>query len=156
MTSAFSWQNSISLCPASFRIPRPDLPVTLGVSWLPTLTFQSPIWKGHLLGVLVLAGLVGIHRTVQLLLLQCYWLGHRLGLPWYWIICLGNEQRSFCHFWDCILVLHFGLFCWLLVYYSAIKWMKFFHLQQHGWTWSILCLMNQINQRQILYVVMYM
>ena len=23
MTSAFSWQNSISLCPASFRIPRP-------------------------------------------------------------------------------------------------------------------------------------
>ena len=28
MTSAFSWQNSISLCPASFRIPRPNLPVT--------------------------------------------------------------------------------------------------------------------------------
>ena len=37
MTSAFSWQNSISLCPASFRIPRPNLPVTPGVSWL--LTF---------------------------------------------------------------------------------------------------------------------
>ena len=32
MTSAFSWQNSISLCPASFRIPRPNLPVTPGVS----------------------------------------------------------------------------------------------------------------------------
>ena len=27
MTSAFSWQNSISLCPASFHIPRPNLPV---------------------------------------------------------------------------------------------------------------------------------
>ena len=27
MTSAFSWQNSISLCPASFRTPRPNLPV---------------------------------------------------------------------------------------------------------------------------------
>ena len=25
-------------------------------------------------------GLVGLHRTVQLQLLQCYWLGHRLGL----------------------------------------------------------------------------
>ena len=25
MTSAFSWQNSISLCPASFRIPSPQL-----------------------------------------------------------------------------------------------------------------------------------
>ena len=35
MTSAFSWQNSISLCPASFCIPRPNLPVTPGVSWLP-------------------------------------------------------------------------------------------------------------------------
>ena len=36
MTSAFSWQNSISLCPASFRIPRPNLPVTPGTSSLPT------------------------------------------------------------------------------------------------------------------------
>ena len=34
MTSAFSWQNSISLCPASFRTPRPNLPVTPGVSLL--------------------------------------------------------------------------------------------------------------------------
>ena len=25
MTSAFSWQNSISLCPASFHIPKPKL-----------------------------------------------------------------------------------------------------------------------------------
>jgi len=29
---AFSWQNSTNLCPASFRIPRPNLPVTPGVS----------------------------------------------------------------------------------------------------------------------------
>ena len=27
--------------------------------------------------VLVLKGLVGLHRTIQLQLLQCYWLGHR-------------------------------------------------------------------------------
>ena len=27
MTSAFSWHNSISLCPASFCTPRPNLPV---------------------------------------------------------------------------------------------------------------------------------
>ena len=48
MTSVFSWQNSISLCPVSFRIPGPNLPVTPGVSWLPTLAFQScimQIWK---------------------------------------------------------------------------------------------------------------
>ena len=27
-------------------------------------------------------------------------------------VCLGNEQRSFCRFWDCIQVLNLGLFCW--------------------------------------------
>ena len=32
MTSAFSWQNSINLCPASFCTPRPNLPLTPGVS----------------------------------------------------------------------------------------------------------------------------
>ena len=32
MTSAFSWQKSISLCPASFCTPKPNLPVTPGVS----------------------------------------------------------------------------------------------------------------------------
>ena len=36
---------SISLCPASFHIPRPNLPVTPGVSWLHTFVFQSPIMK---------------------------------------------------------------------------------------------------------------
>ena len=75
------------------------------------LLHSSPLWwKGHLFWVLVLAGLVGLHRTIQFQLLQHYWLGHRLGLPWYWMVCLGNEQRSFCHFWDCIQVLHFGPF----------------------------------------------
>ena len=29
--------------------------------------------------MLLLKGLVGLHRIVQLQLLQCYWLGHRLG-----------------------------------------------------------------------------
>ena len=30
--------------------------------------------------MLVLKGLVGLHRTIQLQLLQHYWLGYRLGL----------------------------------------------------------------------------
>ena len=114
MTSVFSWQNSISLCPASFCILRPNLPGTPGVSWLPTFAFQSPIMKmTSFLGV-SLKGLVGLHRTVQLQLLQRYWLGHRLGLLWYWMVCLGNEQRSFCRFWDCIEVLRFGA-VWMLI-----------------------------------------
>ena len=112
MTSVFSWQSSVSLCPASFCTPRPNLPVTPGISWLPTFAFQSPIMERTSFWVLVLEGLVGLHRTIQLLLLQHYWSGHSLGLLWYWMVCLGNEQRSFCHLWDCIQVLHFGLFCW--------------------------------------------
>ena len=50
-------------------------------------------WEGHLFGVLVLEGLVGLHRIIQLQLLQHYWFGHGLGLLWYWMICLENEQR---------------------------------------------------------------
>ena len=34
-----------SLCPASFRARRPNLPVTPGISWLLTFAFQSPIMK---------------------------------------------------------------------------------------------------------------
>ena len=64
--------------------------------WIPLPYNEKDIF----FGVLVLKGLVGLHRTFQLQLLQRYWLGHRLGLLWYWMACLGNEQRSFCHFWD--------------------------------------------------------
>ena len=68
--------------------------------------------KDSFFGVLVLKGLVGLHRTIPLQLIQHYLLGYRLGLPWYWMDCLGNEQRSFYHFRDCIQVLHFEFFCW--------------------------------------------
>ena len=121
MTSAFSWQNSISLCPASFRILRPNLPVTQGVSFFFPQVFldflllhSSPLkWKGYLFWVFVLECLVGLHWIIQLQLLQYYWLGHRPGLLWYWMSFLGNKQRSFCCLWDCIPVLHFRIFCWL-------------------------------------------
>ena len=53
MTSAFSWQNSISLCPASFRTPRPNLPVTPGIvvgQWwcdLSGATLPYVLWAPH-------------------------------------------------------------------------------------------------------------
>ena len=113
MTSVFFWQNSVNLFPASF-CTQGQICLLLQVFLDFLLLHSSPLWwKGHLFLVLVLEGLVGLHRTIQLQLLQHYWLGHRLGLLWYWMVCLGNEQRSFCRFWDCIWGLHFGLFCWL-------------------------------------------
>ena len=41
MTNAFSWQNSASLCPASFCTPRPNLPVT--PKYLLTSYFCIPV-----------------------------------------------------------------------------------------------------------------
>ena len=59
------------------------------------LLHSSPLWwKGHLFWVLVLEGLVGLHRTVQLQFLQHYWSGHRLGLRWYWMVYLQNRDHS--------------------------------------------------------------
>ena len=58
------------------------------------LLHSSPLkWKGHLFWVLVLQGL---HRIVLLQHLQHYWLGHRLGLLWYCVVCLvKNKDHSF-------------------------------------------------------------
>ena len=57
MTSVFSWQNSMRHFPASFCTPRPDLPVSIGISRLLTFAFQSPMMKGTFLFlVLVLEG----------------------------------------------------------------------------------------------------
>ena len=64
--SRVSWQNSISLCPSTFCTPRPNLPVAPGISWLPTMASQSLLMKRASFGVLVLEGLVGLHRTIQL------------------------------------------------------------------------------------------
>ena len=113
MTSAFSWQNSISRWPASFCTPRPkcSLPqVSLDFLLLPS----SPLWWiAHLFW-----RSSQNHSTSAS---TAYWSGHRFALPWYWMVCLGNKQRLFCHFWDCAQVLHFRLFCWLWCYSISSK-----------------------------------
>ena len=59
------------------------------------LLHSSSIMKGHLFWMLVLKGLVGLHKTIQLQLLQSYWSGHRLGLPWYeWFALQTNRDYS--------------------------------------------------------------
>ena len=70
MTSAFSCCNSVSLCLASFSTPKPNLLATclLQVS-LPAFAFQSHMMKRISVFGVSLAGLVGLHRTIQLQLL---------------------------------------------------------------------------------------
>ena len=133
MTRAFSWQNSVRLWPASFCTLRPNLPVTPGIPWLPTFAFQCPIMKRtSFLGVSS-RNLVGLHRTIQLQLLQHYWLGHRLGLLWYWTVCLGDEQRSFSCFWDCIQ---------LTVFWTLLLTMMTFFFFCVAITFSVLSFVN--------------
>ena len=111
----------------------------LQVSWFPTFAFQSPMMKRTSFLVLDLEGLIGLYRIVQLQLLRHYGSGHRLGLPWCWMICLGDEQRSLCCLWDCNQLLHFRLFCWVwwlsisskgflpTVVAIMVIWVKFTH-----------------------------
>ena len=123
MTDVFSWQKKSLLAFALLHfVLQGQTCLLLQVSLDCLLSHSCPLWwKGHLFLLLFLQGLIGLHRTVQLQLLWHYSLGHRLGLLWYWIVCLGNEQRSFCCFWDCTQVLHFGLFCWLWDYSISSK-----------------------------------
>ena len=65
------------------------LQVSLDFLLLPSSPLQ---WKGHLLWLLVLEGLMGLRRTFQLQLLQHNWLEHRLGFLWYSMVWLGNKQ----------------------------------------------------------------
>ena len=98
----------VSLCPASFCNSRPNLPVILGIFLtsyfhIPTSYDEKNIFFFFFL-VLVLESLVGLHRTIQLQLLWHQWLGHRLGLLWCWMVCLGNELKSFWVFFCCCFV----------------------------------------------------
>ena len=60
------------------------------------LLHSSPLWwKGYLFWVLVVKVLIGLHRTVQLQLLQHCCLGHRLGLLWIeWFALETNRDHS--------------------------------------------------------------
>ena len=90
------WRSLVGYSPWGHRV---------GHDWVTSLSFTFQVFldclllhscplyrKEHPFWVLVLEGLVGLHRTVELQLLQHYWLRHRLGLPWYWVVCLGNDR----------------------------------------------------------------
>ena len=96
------------LCPAALCTPRSNLPVIQGMSWFPTFAFQPPMKKRMSSLVLVL-GVVGVHRSSQLQLRSHQWLGCRLERQWCWMVSPGNELRSFCCFWGWVQVPNFGL-----------------------------------------------
>ena len=88
LTAVFSWQNSVSLCPASFCTPRANLPDTPGISWFPVFAFESPVMKR--------TSFFGVSSRKSWRSSQNHStsassgsvFGNRLGLLWCWIICL--------------------------------------------------------------------
>ena len=112
MTNVFSFQNPISICPISFCTLRPNL-LLLKVCLDFLLLLSNPLWwKGHFFTLILLEAVISLQRIGQLKLPQCKCLGHRLGLLWCWMICLGNKLKPFCHF----LRLHLSTtFCSLLL-----------------------------------------
>ena len=81
MTSVLSWPNSLLAFALLCFVFQGQTFLLLQISLDFLLLHSSPLWsKGHLFFlVLVLEGLVGLHKTVQLQLLQHYWLGIVLG-----------------------------------------------------------------------------
>ena len=111
--SVHSLGKTLSLCPASLCTPRPNFPVTPGISWIPTFAFQSLWWKGHLFLALVLEGLVGLHRTIRLQLVQHTGWGIDLDYcdtEWF---ALGKNRDHSVVFEITPKYCIFGLFCWL-------------------------------------------
>ena len=94
MTCVSSWQNSVSLYPASIFTQGQTCQLCQVSLDLLLLHSSLLYWKRYLFQVLVLEGLVSLLRTSELQLLQHLWLGHRPGLLWCWIICLGKEPSS--------------------------------------------------------------
>ena len=87
-----SFGKTLCFCPASSCTLRPNLPVISGVFWVSTFAFLSPVMKRtSFLCVLVLEGVVGLHRTSQLQLTWHQWLGYKLGLLWCWMVYLETN-----------------------------------------------------------------
>ena len=76
------------------------------------LSFSPLWWKGYLLWILVLEGLIGLHRTIQCQLLQHYWLGHRLDYcDIEWLVSETSIDHSFT--FEVAPKYCIWLFCWL-------------------------------------------
>ena len=94
-------KKTLSLCPAPFCTPR-KICLLPQVSLTSYFCIPFPHNEKHIFFGYYFRRSCSFHQTIQLQLLQHYWLGHILGLLWYWMVCLGNGWVSSC----CFLRLH--------------------------------------------------
>ena len=92
VTNVFSPQNAVSLYPAWSSIPRPNVPLTPGVSWLPYFCFPVPYDEKNVFFCVSSRRCCNSLQNRWIQLLWHQWLRHRLGLLRCWMICLGNKH----------------------------------------------------------------
>ena len=106
----FFWQNSMKLCPSSFCTPRPNLPVTPGISWPPTFAFQSPIMK-----MTLFCGVSSrrLQAFIELFNFSFFSItGRGIGLDYCDIEWFALETDIILSFLRLHPLLHFEIFCW--------------------------------------------
>ena len=92
-------KNLLAFALLHFVVQEEYLPVTPGISWLPTFTSQSPMMKREsFFGV---SSERSCRSSENRSPSASSALVDRLGLLWYWMVCLGDTLRSFSHFWEC-------------------------------------------------------
>ena len=125
MTIVFSWENCQPL-PCFIFYSKSKLACYSGylLIWyfcIPILCDEKDI---SFFLVLVLEGVVGLHRTGQLQV-RHQLLGHRIELLWCWMVCLGNELRSFLSFLRLYPSTAFQILFWLWGLFDSISCKEF-------------------------------
>ena len=95
MTSAFSWQNSVSLCSASFCTQRPIVSVIPGIFLTSYFCIPFPSDEKDMFFLVLVLGLVSLHRTIQLQILSIS--GWSIDLDYYnieWFALEMNRDHS--------------------------------------------------------------
>ena len=92
MTSAFSWQNSVSLCSASFCTQRPIVSVIPGIFLTSYFCIPFPSDEKDMFFLVLVLGLVSLHRTIQLQILSIS--GWSIDLDYYNIEWFALEMNS--------------------------------------------------------------
>ena len=95
MISVFSWQNSVSLCSASFCTQRPIVSVIPGIFLTSYFCIPFPSDEKDMFFLVLVLGLVSLHRTIQLQILSIS--GWSIDLDYYnieWFALEMNRDHS--------------------------------------------------------------
>ena len=108
-TSVFSYKTLLGFALLHFVL-QGQIFLLLQVSLDFPLLHSNPMWwERTFFGRWILKGFIVLIEGINFSFFDISVWAILLGLLKCWMFCLGSKQRSFCHFWGCTQVLHFGL-----------------------------------------------